>query len=158
MNAVHVRNQKHELTPPRNRDKPVTQQDALPNSEVPAKIIRPGRTRCLLAEASPLSSCQGRLLKQANPRGQLFELDPEIGRTGRELRLRARVIMQGANGRNLADGEEQGHPGQNPPAPAGHAIAPPQNNQQPPARTVRDYLAEDLEGLNPTITTPEFEA
>ncbi|KAK8535503.1 hypothetical protein V6N12_057019 [Hibiscus sabdariffa] len=24
MNAVHVRNQKHELTPPRNRDKPVT--------------------------------------------------------------------------------------------------------------------------------------
>ncbi|KAK8978846.1 hypothetical protein V6N11_034754 [Hibiscus sabdariffa] len=38
------------------RDKPVTQQDALPNSEVPAKIIRPGRTRCLPAEASPLSS------------------------------------------------------------------------------------------------------
>ncbi|KAK8597275.1 hypothetical protein V6N12_065747 [Hibiscus sabdariffa] len=64
MNAVHVRNQKHELTPPRNRDKPVTQQDALPNSEVPAKIIRPGRTCCLPAEASPLSSCQGRLLKQ----------------------------------------------------------------------------------------------
>ncbi|KAK8557647.1 hypothetical protein V6N12_009876 [Hibiscus sabdariffa] len=90
MNAVHVRNQKHELTPPRNsgykkvtdssprnieykqdrqlfglRDKPVTQQDALPNSEVPAKIIRPGRTRCLPAEASPLSSRQGRLLKQS---------------------------------------------------------------------------------------------
>ncbi|KAK8569313.1 hypothetical protein V6N12_007843 [Hibiscus sabdariffa] len=39
-----------------------------------------------------------------------------------------------------------------------HAIAPPQNNQQPPARTVRDYLAEDLEGLNPAVTTPEFEA
>ncbi|KAK8597274.1 hypothetical protein V6N12_065746 [Hibiscus sabdariffa] len=81
MNAVHVRNQKHELTPPRNsgykkvtafsprnieykqdrqlfglRDKPVTQQDALPNSEVPTKIIRPGRTRCLPTEASPLSS------------------------------------------------------------------------------------------------------
>ncbi|KAK8600528.1 hypothetical protein V6N12_050381 [Hibiscus sabdariffa] len=66
--------------------------------------------------------------------------------------------MQGANGRNLADGEEQRHPGQNPPAPAGHAIAPPQNNQQPPARTVRDYLAKDLEGLNPAVTTPEFEA
>ncbi|KAK8593821.1 hypothetical protein V6N12_045894 [Hibiscus sabdariffa] len=33
MNAVHVRDQKHELTPPRNRDKPVTQQDALPKSE-----------------------------------------------------------------------------------------------------------------------------
>ncbi|KAK8569298.1 hypothetical protein V6N12_007828 [Hibiscus sabdariffa] len=83
MNAVHVRNQKHELTPPRNR---------------------------------------------ANPRGQLFQLDPEIERTGRELRLRARAIMQGGNGRNLADGEEQGHPGQNQPAQAGHAIAPPQNN------------------------------
>ncbi|KAK8557943.1 hypothetical protein V6N12_010166 [Hibiscus sabdariffa] len=54
MNAVHVRDQKHELTPPRNRgdsfsvegyrvqarqtvtglrDKPVTQQNALPKSE-----------------------------------------------------------------------------------------------------------------------------
>ncbi|KAK8600532.1 hypothetical protein V6N12_050385 [Hibiscus sabdariffa] len=66
--------------------------------------------------------------------------------------------MQGANGRNLADGEEQRHLGQNPPAPAGRAIAPPQDNQQPPARTVRDYLAEDLEGLNPAVTTPEFEA
>ncbi|KAK9024824.1 hypothetical protein V6N11_064730 [Hibiscus sabdariffa] len=66
--------------------------------------------------------------------------------------------MQGGNGRNLADGEEQGLRGQNPPAQAGHEIAPPQNNQQPPARTVRDYLAEDLEGLNPAVTTPEFEA
>ncbi|KAK8557898.1 hypothetical protein V6N12_010121 [Hibiscus sabdariffa] len=97
-------------------------------------------------------------MTRANPRGQIFQLDPEIERTGRELRLRARTIMQGGNGRNLADGEEQGHPGQNPPAQAGHAIAPPQNNQQPPARTVRDYLAEDLEGLNPAVTTPEFEA
>ncbi|KAK8510302.1 hypothetical protein V6N12_073373 [Hibiscus sabdariffa] len=33
-----------------------------------------------------------------------------------------------------------------------------QNNQQQPARTVRDYLAEDLDGLNPTVTIPEFEA
>ncbi|KAK8992088.1 hypothetical protein V6N11_044980 [Hibiscus sabdariffa] len=50
--------------------------------------------------------------------------------------------------------------GQNLPAPAGGAIAPPipQNNQQPPVRTVRDYLAEDLEGLNPGVTTPEFKA
>ncbi|KAK8621620.1 hypothetical protein V6N13_081053 [Hibiscus sabdariffa] len=38
------------------RDKPITQHDALPNSEVPAKIISPGRTRCLPAEASPFSS------------------------------------------------------------------------------------------------------
>ncbi|KAK8696376.1 hypothetical protein V6N13_001512 [Hibiscus sabdariffa] len=94
----------------------------------------------------------------ANPRGQLFQLDPEIERTGSELRLRARAIMQGGNGRNLADGEEQGLRGQNPPAQAGHEIAPPQNHQQPPARTIRDYLAEDLEGLNPAVTTPEFEA
>ncbi|KAK8684165.1 hypothetical protein V6N13_040196 [Hibiscus sabdariffa] len=44
--------------------------------------------------------------------------------------------------------------------PADGAIAPPipQNNQQPPAKTVRVYLAEDLEGLNPAVTTPEFEA
>ncbi|KAK8685965.1 hypothetical protein V6N13_124993 [Hibiscus sabdariffa] len=96
-------------------------------------------------------------MTRANPRGQLFQLDPEIERTGRELRLRARAIMQGGNGRNLAVGKEQGHPGQNPPTQGGHAIAPPQNNQQPPAMTVRDYLAEDLEGLNPAVTTPEFE-
>ncbi|KAK8564488.1 hypothetical protein V6N12_036611 [Hibiscus sabdariffa] len=74
-------------------------------------------------------------MTRANPRGELFQLDLEIERTRRELRLRARVIMQGGNGRNLADGEEQRHLGQNPPAPA-----------------------EDLEGLNPAVTTPEFEA
>ncbi|KAK8715306.1 hypothetical protein V6N13_042643 [Hibiscus sabdariffa] len=77
MNAVHVRDQKHELTPPRNR---------------------------------------------ANPRGLIYELDPEIERSQRELRQRA------------------------------------SNNQQQPVRTVRDYLAEDLEGLNPAVTIPEFEA
>ncbi|KAK8666062.1 hypothetical protein V6N13_006214 [Hibiscus sabdariffa] len=93
-------------------------------------------------------------MTRANPRGQILELDPEIERTGRELRQRARVIMQGANGRNPVDGQEQEHPGQNPPAPAGRAIAPPQNNQQPPARTIQDYLAEDLEGLNPAVTIP----
>ncbi|KAK8573062.1 hypothetical protein V6N12_029100 [Hibiscus sabdariffa] len=67
MNAVHVRNQKHELTPPRNsgykkvtdssprnikykqdkqlfrlRDKPVTQQDALPRSEFQPRLL-PGQ-------------------------------------------------------------------------------------------------------------------
>ncbi|KAL4310821.1 hypothetical protein GQ457_01G022140 [Hibiscus cannabinus] len=31
-------------------------------------------------------------------------------------------------------------------------------NQQLPARTVRDYLAEDLEGLNPAVTMSDFEA
>ncbi|KAK8583410.1 hypothetical protein V6N13_022116 [Hibiscus sabdariffa] len=53
------------------------------------------------------------------------------------------------------------HPvdGQDPPAPAGGAIVPPipQNNQQQPVRIVCDYQAEDLEGLNPTVTIPEFE-
>ncbi|KAK8538755.1 hypothetical protein V6N12_034463 [Hibiscus sabdariffa] len=104
MNAVHVEDQKHELTPPRNRDKPITQQDALPKSEGPPRYM-PGQ--------DPLS-----LLRHP-----------------------------------LSDG-------QNPPAPAGGAIVPPipQNNQQQPVRTVCDYLAEDLEGLNPAVTIPEFEA
>ncbi|KAK9033667.1 hypothetical protein V6N11_049853 [Hibiscus sabdariffa] len=66
MNAVHVRDQKNELTPPRNsnkkvtafpprdivykqdnqlvglRDKPITQQDALPKSEGPPRYM-PGQ-------------------------------------------------------------------------------------------------------------------
>ncbi|KAK8658649.1 hypothetical protein V6N13_036852 [Hibiscus sabdariffa] len=60
------------------------------------------------------------------------------------------------------NGNNGQHPvnGQYPPAPAGGAIVPPipQNNQQQPIRTVRDYLTEDLEGLNPDVTIPEFEA
>ncbi|KAK9018677.1 hypothetical protein V6N11_033724 [Hibiscus sabdariffa] len=66
--------------------------------------------------------------------------------------------MQGNNGQNPIDGHEQ--PRQNPPAQAGRAIVPPipQNNQQQLVRTVRDYLAEDLEGLNLAVTIPEFEA
>ncbi|KAK8595298.1 hypothetical protein V6N13_123178 [Hibiscus sabdariffa] len=50
--------------------------------------------------------------------------------------------------------------GQGLPAQANGAIAPPipQINQQPPSRTVRDYLAKDLEGLNLAVTMPEFEA
>ncbi|KAK8578693.1 hypothetical protein V6N12_069037 [Hibiscus sabdariffa] len=97
-------------------------------------------------------------MTRGNPRGLIYELDPEIERTRRELRQRARVIMQGNNGQNPIDGQEQ--PRQNPPAQAGRAIVPPtpQNNQQQPVRTVRDYLAEDLEGLNPAVTIPEFEA
>ncbi|KAL4340032.1 hypothetical protein GQ457_08G026620 [Hibiscus cannabinus] len=49
---------------------------------------------------------------------------------------------------------------QNPAAPAKGVINPPiaQNNQQQPVRTVREYLTEDLEGLNPAVTIPEFEA
>ncbi|KAL4384947.1 hypothetical protein GQ457_15G016930 [Hibiscus cannabinus] len=57
------------------------------------------------------------------------------------------------NGQQAADGQEL-------PARADGAIAPPaqQMNQQLPARTVRDYLAEDLEGLNHVVTMPDFEA
>ncbi|KAL4282299.1 hypothetical protein GQ457_03G019160 [Hibiscus cannabinus] len=57
------------------------------------------------------------------------------------------------NGQQPADGQEL-------PARADGAITPPapQMNQQLPARTVRDYLAEDLEGLNPAVTKPDFEA
>ncbi|KAK8593319.1 hypothetical protein V6N12_045402 [Hibiscus sabdariffa] len=96
-------------------------------------------------------------MTRANPRGLIYELDPDIEGTRRELQQRARVIMQGNNGQNPINGQEQ--PRQNPPAQAGRAIVPPipQNNQQQPVRTVRDYLAEDLEGLNPTVTIPEFE-
>ncbi|KAK8557601.1 hypothetical protein V6N12_009830 [Hibiscus sabdariffa] len=77
MNAVHVRDQKHELTPPRNRgdsssvegyrvqtrqaviglrDKPVTQQDALPKFEYQPRYL-PGQDLLSLFETSPLSSC-----------------------------------------------------------------------------------------------------
>ncbi|KAK8559944.1 hypothetical protein V6N12_012755 [Hibiscus sabdariffa] len=94
-------------------------------------------------------------MTRANPRGLIYELDPEIERTRRELRQRASVIMQGNNGQNPIDGHEQLR--QNPPAQAGRAIVPPDNRQQP-VRTVRDYLGEDLEGLNPAVTIPEFEA
>ncbi|KAK9003642.1 hypothetical protein V6N11_084278 [Hibiscus sabdariffa] len=110
MNTVHVRDQKHELTPPRDR---------------------------------------------ANPRGPRFDFDPEIERTQKQLKRRITSLMEGNrnNGQPPADG--QGLPAQ-----ADGAIPPPipQINQQPPARTVRDYLAEDLEGLNPAIKMLEFEA
>ncbi|KAK8625741.1 hypothetical protein V6N13_056902 [Hibiscus sabdariffa] len=94
-------------------------------------------------------------MTRANPQGPVFDFDPEIERTQRALKRRVRRLMEGNrnNGRQPADG-------QNLPAPAGGAIVPPiqQNNQQPPVRTVRDYLTEDLEGLNHAVTMPEFEA
>ncbi|KAK8578729.1 hypothetical protein V6N12_069073 [Hibiscus sabdariffa] len=83
MNAVHVRNQKHEPTPPRNRgdsfsaegyriqarqavtglrDKPVTQQDALSKSEYQPRYP-PGQDPLSLFETSPLSSCLRSLSK-----------------------------------------------------------------------------------------------
>ncbi|KAL4388774.1 hypothetical protein GQ457_09G018370 [Hibiscus cannabinus] len=55
--------------------------------------------------------------------------------------------------------DEQDPRRQNPPALASRAIVPTilHHNQQQPVKTVRDYLAEDLEGLNPVVTIPEFE-
>ncbi|KAK8562217.1 hypothetical protein V6N12_049264 [Hibiscus sabdariffa] len=97
MNAVHVRDQKHELTPPRNRypcdngnkkvtaipprdivykqdnqlsglrDKSITQQDALPRSEYPPRYL-PGQDPLSLFETSPLSSCLVRSSKHQNRR------------------------------------------------------------------------------------------
>ncbi|KAK8601098.1 hypothetical protein V6N12_050940 [Hibiscus sabdariffa] len=99
-------------------------------------------------------------MTRANQRNPTYELDPEIKRTGRELRQRVRALMahQRNNGQDQID--EQEPPLQNPHAPIGRAIVPPipQNNQQQPVRTVCDYLAEDLEELNPAVTIPEFEA
>ncbi|KAK8663119.1 hypothetical protein V6N13_025000 [Hibiscus sabdariffa] len=69
--------------------------------------------------------------------------------------------MGAHNGYNPVDGQNSPAPAirQEPPAPVGGLLIPPaqQNNQQQPARTVRDYLTEDLDGLNPIVTIPEFE-
>ncbi|KAL4388466.1 hypothetical protein GQ457_09G018340 [Hibiscus cannabinus] len=91
----------------------------------------------------------------ANPRNPMYKLDPEIKRTIKELRQRARALLAHRNnGQDPVD--EQDPPQKNPSAPAGRAIVPPipQNNQQQLVRTVRDYLAKDLEGLNLTVTIP----
>ncbi|KAL4273947.1 hypothetical protein GQ457_13G018050 [Hibiscus cannabinus] len=94
-------------------------------------------------------------LTRANPRGPRLELDPEIEKTQKQLKRRIRDLMNvnRNNGQQPADGQEL-------PARADGAIAPPapQMNQQLPARTVRDYLAEDLEGQNPAVMMPYFEA
>ncbi|KAL4367697.1 hypothetical protein GQ457_05G021170 [Hibiscus cannabinus] len=99
-------------------------------------------------------------MTRANSRNPIYELDPKIERTRRKLRQRARVLMahRGDNGQDQID--EQDPPRQDPPAPVGRAIVPliPQNNQQQPIRTIRDYLTEDLVGLNPVVIIPEFEA
>ncbi|KAK8600811.1 hypothetical protein V6N12_050659 [Hibiscus sabdariffa] len=64
-------------------------------------------------------------------------------------------------GQNPVEGQNLPAPviRQQPSAPAGGLfILPAQQNNQQPARTVRDYLAEDLDGLNLVVTIPEFEA
>ncbi|KAL4363217.1 hypothetical protein GQ457_04G018970 [Hibiscus cannabinus] len=94
-------------------------------------------------------------MTRANPRGPRFDLDPEIERTQRQLKRRIQDLMDvnRNNGQQPAEGHEL-------PARVDGAIEPPasQMNQQLPARTVRDYLAEYLEGLNPAVTMPDFEA
>ncbi|KAK8628149.1 hypothetical protein V6N13_063861 [Hibiscus sabdariffa] len=94
-------------------------------------------------------------MTRANPRGPRFDLDPEIERTQKQLNRRIRDLMEvnRNNGQPLADGQHI-------PAQADGVIIPPaqQMNQQLPARTIRDYLAKDLEGLNPAVTMPDFEA
>ncbi|KAK8972980.1 hypothetical protein V6N11_013848 [Hibiscus sabdariffa] len=101
-------------------------------------------------------------MTRANPHNPLYLFDPEIERTRRELRQGIRRIM--ANGQhNVQKPVERKNPPatairQEPPAPAIGLLFPPAqlNNYQQPARTVRDYLAEDLDGLNPAVTMPEF--
>ncbi|KAL4297090.1 hypothetical protein GQ457_12G013810 [Hibiscus cannabinus] len=99
-------------------------------------------------------------MTRANPRNPIYELDPDIETSRRELQQRARALVahRGNNGQYQIDKKDP--PRQEPPARAGRAIVPPipQNNQQQPVRTVRDYLAEDLDGLNPAVSIPEFEA
>ncbi|KAK8649411.1 hypothetical protein V6N13_130140 [Hibiscus sabdariffa] len=137
------------------RDKPITQQDTLSRSVSPPRFL-PRQDPLSLFEASPLSSCLDRTSKHLeNPQGPIFDFNPEIERPQRNLKRRIRRLMEGNrnNGQHPADG--QGLPAQ-----ADGAIASPipQNNQQPPVRTVCDYLSEDLEGLNPAVTMLEFEA
>ncbi|KAL4386964.1 hypothetical protein GQ457_09G000120 [Hibiscus cannabinus] len=94
-------------------------------------------------------------MTRANPRGPRLDLDAEIERTQKQLKRMIRDLMNvnRNNGQPPADGQEL-------PARADGAIAPPaqQMNQQAHAKIVRDYLAEDLEGLNPAVTMPDFEA
>ncbi|KAK9003784.1 hypothetical protein V6N11_018681 [Hibiscus sabdariffa] len=69
--------------------------------------------------------------------------------------------MENNNDQNPVDGQNPSTAinRQQPPAQgAGQIMPPAQVNNQQPARSVRDYLAEDLEGLNPAVVILEFEA
>ncbi|KAL4363333.1 hypothetical protein GQ457_04G022350 [Hibiscus cannabinus] len=72
-------------------------------------------------------------MTRANPQGPIFDFDPEIERTQRNVKRRLRRIMEvnRNNGQQPADWQKL-------PAQAGGVIAPPipQDNQQPPVRTV----------------------
>ncbi|KAK8715336.1 hypothetical protein V6N13_042672 [Hibiscus sabdariffa] len=100
-------------------------------------------------------------MTRANPTHPLYPFDPEIERTVKGLQQGIRRLMANNNGQNPVDG--QNPPAainrQQPPAQgAGQIMPPAQVNNQQPARSVRDYLAEDLVGLNPAVIIPEFEA
>ncbi|KAL4309669.1 hypothetical protein GQ457_01G017190 [Hibiscus cannabinus] len=94
-------------------------------------------------------------MTRANPRGPRFDFDPEVERTQKQLKRRIIGLMERNNNNGQLPADGQGLSAQ-----AEGAITPPipQINQQPPARTVNDYLAENLEGQNPAVTMPEFEA
>ncbi|KAK8662890.1 hypothetical protein V6N13_024776 [Hibiscus sabdariffa] len=116
-------------------------------------------------ETSPLSSCRSRLSKHLhrnNPREPLYAFDPEIERTQHRFRRGIKVLMGDHIGQNPVEEQDQTAlvNRQQPPAPVGGLLNLPAqlNNQQQPVRTIRDYLAEDLDGLNPAVTIPEFEA
>ncbi|KAK8652187.1 hypothetical protein V6N13_061209 [Hibiscus sabdariffa] len=68
--------------------------------------------------------------------------------------------MGNNNGQNPVDGRNPPAPinRQQPPAPGARQIIPPaQVNNHQPTRSIRDYLAEDLEGLNHAVIILEFE-
>ncbi|KAL4323935.1 hypothetical protein GQ457_11G025760 [Hibiscus cannabinus] len=102
MNTIHVRDQKHELTPPKDRnpcdngykevttfptsdivcnqdiqliglrDKPITHQDTLPRSESPLRFL-PRQDPLSLFEASPLLSCLDRTSKHLHRRSRIID-------------------------------------------------------------------------------------
>ncbi|KAL4368039.1 hypothetical protein GQ457_05G030320 [Hibiscus cannabinus] len=101
-------------------------------------------------------------MTKANVMCPLYPFDLEIERTRQELQQGFKRIMahEQNNGQNLIEGQNPPAPAirQEQPAPAGGLFIPPaQLNNQQPIRSVRDYLEEDLDGLNPAVNIPEFE-
>ncbi|KAL4272309.1 hypothetical protein GQ457_13G015400 [Hibiscus cannabinus] len=91
-----------------------------------------------------------------NPQEPLYNFDPKIERIQRRLRTGIRNLMVQVDGQH----ENAAADHVNPLAPVGVVVNPlnPQVRQEQPVIIVEDYLEEDLDGLNPTFTIPEFEA